>query len=60
MGWVHYPERRQNFPRICGTATLGELLHELLHLSLDGGLAVGLRDVDVNFCDIMVVHQRRL
>lgn len=60
MGWVHNSERRQNFPRICGTATLGELLHELLNLSLDGGLAVGLCNVDVDFCDVRVVHQRRL
>lgn len=60
MGRVHNSERRQNFPGIRGTATLGKLLYELLHFSLDRGLAVGLCDVDVDFCDIRVVHQRRL
>lgn len=60
MGRVHNSERWQNFPGIRRTATLGKLLYELLHFSLDRGLAVGLCDVDVDFCDIRVVHQRRL
>lgn len=60
VGRIHNSERRQNFPGIRGTATLGKLLHEFLNFSLDGGLAVGLCDVDVDFCDIRVVHQRRL